>query len=144
MRIDHKAVTKAFEDLPQKQRSYIFKAIQKSVSEGVRLAKTMAPVDKGDLQRGIHSKFEARDGAIVASIEAAPSDRESQIKALAVEFGRSQSRSSRQTRIRTQSPNTGTTKETPFIRRTQSILGPKHRARLNRAIRKAVKEVGFK
>ena len=85
MKVDSKGVSRAFKELPRKQRAYIFKAIRKSVNEGVRLAKTLAPKDTGDLAQGIHAKYEIEPNAIVGSVEAAPSDARSQIKALAVE-----------------------------------------------------------
>ena len=88
MKVDSKGVARAFKELPRKQRGYMFKAIRKSVNEGVRLAKTMAPKDTGDLAQGIHAKYEVESNALVGSVEAAASDAVSQIKALSVEFGR--------------------------------------------------------
>lgn len=96
MKVDGKGVARAFKELPRKQRGYMFKAIRKSVNEGVRLAKTMAPKDTGDLAQGIHAKYEVDSNALVGSVEAAASDAESQIKALSVEFGRQYTRKRRQ------------------------------------------------
>ncbi len=56
MKVSSKGVARAFKQLPKKQRGYIFKAIRKSVNEGVRLAKTLAPKDTGDLAQGMQSK----------------------------------------------------------------------------------------
>ena len=142
MKVDSKGVARAFKQLPSKQRAYIFKAVRKSVNEGVRLAKTMAPKDTGDLAQGIHAKFNIESNALVGSVEAAPSDAESQIKALSVEFGRQYTRKRRQP-ARTRNKFTGKTSPNPFMRRTQSIIGPKHKARIKRAINKAAKEVGL-
>ena len=143
MKVDSKGVARAFKQLPKKQRGYIFKAIRKSVNEGVRLAKTLAPKDTGDLAQGIHAKFEIESNALVGSVEAAPSDAKSQIKALSVEFGRQYKRGRRQP-ARSGKKDTGTTSPNPFIRRTQSIIGPKHVGRVKRAMNKAAKEVGLK
>ena len=142
MKVDSKGVARAFKQLPSKQRAYIFKAVRKSVNEGVRLAKTLAPKDTGDLAQGIHAKFNIESNALVGSVEAAPSDAESQIKALSVEFGRQYTRGRRQPE-RTGNKFTGKTSPNPFIRRAQSIIGPKHKARIKRAINKAAKEVGL-
>ena len=143
MKVDSKGVARAFKQLPKKQRGYIFKAIRKSVNEGVRLAKTLAPKDTGDLAQGIHAKFEIESNALVGSVEASPSDAKSQIKALSVEFGRQYKRGRRQP-VRSGKKDTGTTSPNPFIRRTQSIIGPKHVGRVKRAMNKAAKEVGLK
>ena len=143
MKVDSKGVSRAFKKLPRKQRAYIFKAIRKSVNEGVRLAKTLAPKDTGDLAQGIHAKYEIEANALVGSVEAASSDAKSQIKALAVEFGRQYTRRRRQP-DRTGKKYTGKTTPNPFIRRTQSIIGPKHTGRIKRAMNKAAKEVRLK
>ena len=65
--------------------------VRKSTLEGVRLARTMAPKDTGDLARGVHAKFQVEVNAFVGSIEAAPDRRDPQVKALSVEFGRTYS-----------------------------------------------------
>ena len=147
----------AFEKLPKAQRKRIGDAIRKSVFEGVRLARVQAPVDTGALQRGIHAKFQVTPNAFVGSVEAAPPDKASQIKALAVEFGRSYPpKRSRRSGAKTMkssrkliftsagSRDTGETQPVPFMRRTQQILGAKHANRVRYAMRKAAQEVGFK
>jgi hypothetical protein len=143
MKVDAKAVIKSFGDLPRQQRKHIGDAIRKSTLEGVRWARTLAPVDSGDLKRGIHAKFEFQPGSLRASVEAAPDDGPSQAKALSIEFGR---RYTRKRRVpgRRGLLNRGITEPMSFMRRTQSLLGKKHAGRINRAIRKAVKEAGFK
>ena len=142
MKVESKGVKRAFKELPRRQRKYIFTAIRKSVHEGVRLAKTMAPKASGDLANNIHAEFDLQPNALVGSVEAAPPDAASQIKALSIEFGRQYKR--KRARIGTRSTGkkfTGKTSPNPFIQRTQSILGPKHKARVKRAMNKAAKEV---
>lgn len=143
MRIEAKAVIKSFKDFPRQQRKYIGDAIRKSTLEGVRWARTLAPVDTGDLRRGIHAKFDFSGETIMASVEAAPDDGPSQAKALSIEFGRRYTRK-RRAPGRNGLQNRGTTEPNPFMRRTQKLLGRKHKNRINRAIRKAVKEAGFR
>ena len=148
MRVVFKGTQKALRDIPIKQRKYIFDAIRKSTNEGLRLAKTLAPRDTGDLINGIHRKILIDRGSrtrgfnIMASVEAAPPDAESQIKALSIEFGRKYTRTRRYPR-RTGRKFSGFTEANPFTRRTQSIIGPKHKGRIRRAMNKAAKEVGL-
>lgn len=143
MRVEAKTVVKSFKDLPRIQRKLIGDAIRKSTLEGVRWARTLAPVDSGDLKRGIYAKFDFQPGSLSASVEAAPDDGPSQAKALSIEFGR---RYTRKRRVpgRRGLLNRGTTEPHPFMQRTQALLGRKHRNRIKRAIRKAAKEAGFK
>jgi len=148
VRVEFRGTQKAFKQLPTKQRKYIFKAIRLSLRQGLRIAKTLAPVDQGDLRDGIHTKVEVKratrteGGEIIASIEAAPPDAESQIKALSVEFGRRYTRSSRYPR-KTGKKFSGYTDPVKFMRGTQIIIGRRHNNRVKSAIRKAVKEVGL-
>jgi len=143
MKVEAKAVIKSFGDLPRQQRKHIGDAIRKSTLEGVRWARTLAPVDSGDLKRGIHAKFDFQPGSLRASVEAAPDDGPSQAKALSIEFGRRYTRKRRAPGGRKGLLNRGTTEPVPFMRRTQALLGKKHAGRINRAIRKALKETGF-
>lgn len=143
MKVEAKAVIKSFDALPRQQRKHIGDAVRKSALEGVRWARTLAPVDSGDLKRGIHAEFDFQPGSLRASVEAAPDDRESQAKALSVEFGRRYTRN-RRVPGRNGLVNRGTTEPMQFMRRTQALLGKKHAGRIKRAIRKAAKEAGFR
>ena len=95
MTVQYQSLTLAFSQLPRKQRKYIGDAIRRSVTEGVALAKSMAPVGSGprdpDVDRfkdGIHAKFEKEAHAFVGTSEAAPPTRDAQVKAMSIEFGR--------------------------------------------------------
>ena len=150
MKVEAKGLQKAFKNLPRKQRKYIGDAIRKSVNEGVSLARTLAPSgsgqpdpDLGRLKQGIHAKFEVEQHAFVGSVEAAAPTRDAQVKAMSIEFGRTNSGGNRQPKGRA-SRDTGTTMANPFMRRTQSIIGPKHVGRMKRAMNKAAKELGLK
>jgi len=142
MKVDSRALQKSFRDLPRKQRKYIGDAIRTSALEGVRWARAMAPEDTGALKAGIHAKFEFGKDLLKASVEAAPDDGPSQAKALSIEFGRRYTRK-RRSPGRNGLLNRGTTEPVPFMRRTQKLLGQKHKGRVNRAIKKAVKELGL-
>lgn len=142
MKVDSRALQKSFRDLPRKQRKYIGDAIRTSALEGVRWARAMAPEDTGALKAGIHARFEFGKDLLKASVEAAPDDGPSQAKALSIEFGRRYTRK-RRSPGRNGLLNRGTTEPVPFMRRTQKLLGQKHKGRVNRAIKKAVKELGL-
>lgn len=150
MRVEAKGLQKAFKTLPRKQRKYIGDAIRKSVNEGVNLARTLAPAgtdradpELGRLKQGIHAKFEIQQHAFVGSVEVAAPTRDAQVKAMSIEFGRTNSGGNRQPKAGT-FRDTGTTMANPFMRRTQSIIGPKHVGRMKRAMNKAAKELGLK
>ena len=151
MKVQHKGLASAFKQLPRKQRKYIGDAIRKSVIEGVALARTMAPMGSGPrdpevgrFKEGIHAKFEKEANAFVGSIEAAPPTRDTQVKAMSIEFGRQYKSGKKRQPKAKETRDTGRTDPTPVIRRTQSIIGPKHVGRVRRAMNKAAKELGLK
>lgn len=151
MKVNAKKVIKSFKDLPRVQRKLIGDAIRTSTLEGVRWARTLAPVNTGDLRAGIHAKFEFGKDLLKASVEAAPDDGPSQVKALSIEFGRRYTRTNRvpgrrgllSARYFQRKEPRGTTKPISFIRETQQLLGRKHKNRIRRTLRKAAKQVGM-
>ena len=151
MKVQHKGLAKAFAQLPRKQRKYIGDAIRRSVIEGVALARSMAPIgsgpsdrDVGRFKEGIHGKFEVEPHAFVGSIEAAPATRDAQVKAMSIEFGRQYKGGKKRQPKGREFRDTGRTNPVPVMRRTQSIIGPKHKGRVKRAMNKAAKELGLK
>ena len=151
MKVEYKGLKKAFDHLPRKQRKYIGDAIRRSVIEGAALARSMAPVgsgprdpDVGRFKDGIHAKFEKEPYAFVGSIEAAPPTRDAQVKAMSIEFGRQYKGGKKRQPKGREFRDTGRTDPVPVIRRTQSIIGPKHKGRVKRAMNKAAKELGLK
>jgi len=151
VKVQYQSLTRAFSQLPRKQRKYIFDAIRRSVTEGVALAKSMAPVgsglrdpDVGRFKDGIHAKFEKEPHAFVGSIEAAPATRDAQVKAMSIEFGRQYKGGKKRQPKGREFRDTGRTDPVPVIRRTQSIIGPRHVGRIKRAMNKAAKELGLK
>ena len=133
MKVDDKNLKKAMRNFQPAVSKNLEQAIRKSVHEGVRLAKVMAPKDTGDLASGIHAKFEYEDGVFRGSIEAAEQNAQAQRKAVAVEFGRQNE----------SKPSRGTTVAVPFLQRTRGIISQKHAGRITRAIGKARREVGL-
>ena len=137
MKIVDSAVRKGFRNLPREQRKHIGDAIKKSTAEGLRWMRTLAPSDSGELKAGMHILYEENNDGIIASVEAAKDDKESQIKANTLEGGRKY-------RDGVNSPFRGTSEGYYFLNRTRSLLGKKQAGRLNRAVKKAVKEAGWK
>ena len=137
MKVVDNVVRKAMRDLPIEQRKHIGDAIKKSTAEGLRWMRTLAPSDTGELKAGMHSKYQADSDGVIASVEAARDDKASQIKAMSIEGGRKY-RDGVNTAYR------GTTDGYHFVSRTRSLLAKKHAGRINRAIKKATKEAGWK
>ena len=82
--------------------------------------------------------------AFVGSIEATPATREAQVKAISIEFGRQYKGGKKRQPKGHEFRDTGRTDPVPVIRRTQSIIGPRHVGRIKRAMNKAAKELGLK
>jgi hypothetical protein len=102
------------------------KVIRRNTEAGARMARQLVPVASGQLKAWIHTKYDTQDG-FRGSIEAAPPTKEAQIKARAVEFGRTKG-------------NRGETQAAPYMRIMQSHLGKKFRNNIRNAIRRAVRK----
>lgn len=120
-----KKLMRELKELPIDARTNIRKVIKRNAEAGARMARTLVPVDSGELKGWIHTDY-SQDG-MGASIEAAPKDKESQIKAKAVEFGRTKG-------------TKGTTNPAPYMRIMQSHLGKRFRNSIKGAIKKAARE----
>tara|TARA_B100001057_G_scaffold500881_1_gene618509 strand:+ start:5190 stop:5630 length:441 start_codon:yes stop_codon:yes gene_type:complete len=142
-KVESKGLEAALEKYPRRQRKLIGDAIRNSTLEGVSKARSIAPQDTGKTMRDIHARFEKTPFSFVGSVEATDSSRESQIRALSIEFGRRNTGASRQAKG-TGKLFRGTTEPQSFIRTTYLLLGKKHRGRINRAINKAAREAGLK
>jgi hypothetical protein len=118
-------LAKQIRQVPISARVYVSKAIRGNVEQGAKVARTLVPVDSGELKSMIFTKYEA-DG-MSGSIEAAPSDSKSQRKARAVEFGRKKG-------------DRGTTPAHKYIRTAQAFLAKRFKRSIRSAIRKAAKE----
>ncbi|MDE4059769.1 hypothetical protein [Phaeobacter gallaeciensis] len=114
--------------LPEVTRGHVVKAISRSTEEGARVARTLAPDATGETREGITTEY--RDGGMTGEVVVVSSDapRSEKDKRYSIEHGRK--RGSR-----------GTTQGYHFVHRTKQYLGKKNRARIKRAINKAVKEV---
>ena len=98
----------------------------------------------GRFKDGIYKKFEVAAHAFVGSIEAAPATRDAQVKAMSIEFGHQYKGDKRRQPTGREFKDKGHTDPVPVIRRTRSIMGPKHVGRVKREMNKATKELGLK
>jgi hypothetical protein len=114
-------------ELPDEIRKDVEKAIRRNTEAGARLARKLVPVDKGQLKAWIFTKYDTENG-FRGSVEAAPPTKEAQIKARAVEFGRTKG-------------ERGTTSPAPYMRIMQKHLGKRFRNSIQAAIRKAARRV---
>lgn len=114
-------------ELPEEVRNQIDKVIRRNTEAGARMARQLVPVNSGQLKSWIHTKYDTEEG-LRGSVEAAPPTKEAQIKARAVEFGRTKG-------------NRGQTNPAPYMRIMQSHLGKRFRTQIRNAIRKAARTV---
>lgn len=115
------------DQLPAEVRDKVEKAIRRNTEAGARMARQLVPVQSGELKGWIHTKYDTEDG-FRGSIEAAPPTKEAQIKARAVEFGRTKG-------------ERGQTSPAPYMRIMQKHLGKRFRNSIKAAIRKAARAV---
>ena len=119
-----KQLKRTMKAMPREVKNEVRLAVGKNLTEGVKIAKVLAPDVTGETKAGIFAKFDI-DG-LGGSIEAAQDDKASQIEVKAKEFGR-------------KNGDRGTTTPQPFIRPTQEYLGKRFRGRIARAINKGMK-----
>lgn len=139
MRVESKRLQKSFSDLPNAYFKELEKMIRKSVSEGEKFMRLLAPVDKGELKSGISTQFGrieegvagSRKEIFAGSIEAAASTKEDQTKAKAIELGRRKG-------------ERGTTVAFPYVRRTRDMVNRKYKGRVRRTFTKVKNQVGLK
>lgn len=122
-----KQLKRTMQKAPAAVRVEARKAVIKSVTEGVALAKTLAPDVSGETKANIRAKYDT--DFLAGSVEAAASAKQEQIRAKAIEFGRKKG-------------DKGTADPHPYIQPTQEYLGKRFKGRVSRAIRKGVRAAG--
>ena len=122
-----KKLARQFDKMPDAVEKQIVKSIRRNTEAAARLARALVPVDSGQLKGWIYTQYQNEDGVYQGSVEAAPKQKEPQIKAKAVEFGRKKG-------------NRGTTAAQPYIRLSQKQQGPKFKKSMKSAIKRGIKE----
>ncbi len=120
-------LSKQFRRMPDAVEKQMIKSIKRNTEAAARLARGLVPVDSGQLKGWIHTQYQNGDGVYQGAVEAAPPEKDAQIKAKAVEFGRKKG-------------NRGTTAAQPYIRLAQKLQGPKFKKSMKAAIRRGIKE----
>jgi hypothetical protein len=116
---------KQFRKMPKTVEARLVKSVRLNTERTARMARALAPVDSGELKGWIYTQYEER--GLVGSVEAAPHDKASQIKAKAVEGGR-------------KNGNRGVTAPAPYMNIAKKHIAPKFKASVKLAIRKGLKE----
>jgi hypothetical protein len=124
-----KELKTALKKLPGAYEKNIIAAQEKTAKEVLKYMRMMAPEDKGELKSEMYIQRE--DGGRRISAEAARSNKEDQIKAVAIHVGRRKG-------------DRGETVGIPFVGRARQLGTAKHKGRMTRALLKARKEVGLK
>jgi hypothetical protein len=122
-----KKLSRQLDKMPDAVKRQTVKSIKRNTEAAARLARNLVPVATGELKGWIYTKYENRPNEYFGSVEAAPPERDPQIKANSVEFGR-------------ENGNRGTTEAQPYIRLAQKLQGPKFKKSLKSAIRRGIKE----
>lgn len=115
---------KQLKDLPKETRDQVTKVIRRNTEAGARMARGLVPVASGQLKGWIYTKYD--DGGMSGSVEAAPPEKEAQIKARSVEFGAKRA-------------DRGETNPSPYMRIMQRHLGKRFKNSIRNAIRKAAR-----
>lgn len=124
----HKKLARQLGSLPAATRANVAKAIAKSTEEGARVARTLAPSTTNETRDAITTEYSNHGLTGVVVVVASDTSREEKDKRYSIEHGRKKG-------------DRGTTEGYHFVHRTRQYLGKKNRARIKRAIRKAVREV---
>lgn len=128
MEIDATRLIQKLNDLPDAQRGHIRKAMSLNVTEGVQVARALAPERSGQTRDEItgHMALDGMSGEIVAIDPSAPGPEKN--RAYSIEHGRKEG-------------NRGVTEGSEHMWQTRQHLGKKFKGRIKRAVKKAVKEV---
>ena len=122
-----KKLSRQFRKMPDSVKDQMIKSIKRNTEATARLARGLVPVDSGQLKGWIHTKYENSDGVYQGSVEAAPPERDAQIKARSVEFGRKKG-------------DRGTTAAQPYIRLAEKVQAPKFKKSMRAAMRRGIKK----
>jgi len=120
-----KKLQRQLRELPEDVREEVAKVIRRNTEAGARMARHLVPVNSGELKNWIYTKYDTEDG-FRGSVEAAPPTKEAQIKARAVEFGRTKG-------------NRGVTNPAPYMQIMQKHMGKRFKNSIRNAIRKAAR-----
>ena len=120
----HKKLMRQLGDLPKETHKALEKSVSRTVNLGVRKAKAIVPVDRGELKEGINGHMHQKDGEIYGFVNFTDGTKEDAIKVGAVNYGRKD----------------GSTSGYQFIETVKLMIGDRHRRAVTRNINKAIKD----
>ena len=135
-----KKLMRQMKDLPIETHSSLKKSIERTVKFGAAKAKSIVPVDTGDLKSKISHRVHEKDGNIYGFVNFHDDTQNAAIKVGVVNYGRKGSRTSAGSRIKGSVAKTGTTGGYGFIEFVKERIGDRHVRTVQRALNKAIKE----
>lgn len=123
-----KKLTRQLSSLPAVQRRHVAAAVRKSVEEGVRVARSLAPDVTGETRAEIKAEFSADGMSGVIVVIDTDAGAEEKAAAYSKEHGRKRG-------------ERGSTAGFHYVYRTRQYLAKRWKSRLKRAVKKAAKEV---
>lgn len=119
----HKKLMRQMKDLPAEAHKALEKSIERTVNAGVRKARSIVPVDSGDLKAGINGQVESRNGEIFGFINFYDGNDSEGLAANAINYG--------------WGPNNF---GYHFRREVKAMLADRHRRTVQRNLNKAIKD----
>lgn len=138
--VGSKKLMRQMKDLPSETHASLKKSIERTVKFGAAKAKSIVPVDTGDLRNNISHKVHEKDGNIYGFVNFHDGTEDAAVKVGSVNYGRKSSRTASGTRIRGSVAKTGTTSGYGFIEFVKKRIGDRHVRTVQRALNKAIKE----
>ena len=123
--VGSKKLIKQLGDLPEATHAALRKSIKNNAKYGERKAKSIVPVDTGELRRGITSNVYEDKNAIYGFINFADGINEDEVSS--INFGRSQGKK-------------GTTFGYQFIKTTKLLVAKRSSNSIKRIMKKAIKD----
>lgn len=125
--VGSKKLIKQLGDLPEATHAALRKSIKNNVKYGERKAKSLVPVDTGQLRDGINSQVYEDDNAIYGFINFSDGTKADAIKVAAINYGR-------------QTGDRGTTAGYDFIGVTKLLIAKRSANSIKRIMKKAIKD----
>jgi hypothetical protein len=138
--VGSKKLMRQMKDLPAETHASLKKSIERTVKYGSAKAKSIVPVDTGDLKSKISHKVYEKNSNIYGFVNFHDDTKDAAIKVGVVNYGRKGSRTSSGSRIKGSVAKTGTSGGYGFIEFVKERIGDRHVRTVQRALNKAIKE----
>jgi hypothetical protein len=138
--VGSKKLIKQLGDLPEATHAALRKSIKNNAKYGERKAKSLVPVDTGQLRDGINSQVYEDDNAIYGFINFSDNTKDDAIKVAAINYGRKTGRIGTGTRLKGTPAATGATEGYDFIGITKLLVAKRSANSIKRIMKKAIKD----